>query len=157
LPTRAFPGGGLLADVELLDVPDELDPHLRAFAIVVPGSRGEVIAYDAEGEELERQAWVAGGAPSGGGDLVPLLDINDAIVGYVSREAEGTFVWTQPGSAATGQDIRSAAVTPLVDVNPNVADWWESRPGPAATDDAFLSWWASYVIQPSLVPTESSG
>jgi hypothetical protein len=136
-------------EVQPIDIPDAIDSEVEAFVATVMATRGTVVPQDADGFALDHVGFVSrSGALPEPGDLSPLSDVFGTIVGYVVVGDDTDFGWSPPGPglALPVEAYRDAARAPLVDVNQDVASWWDSRPGQGAPDDAFRDWWSAYPL-----------
>ena len=132
-------------DGRVFPTPQGLKAPFDTFLILIPEerpARGVVLAMDDRGEVLAQHGVYA--TPS-------LEDIYGNVVGFISQsEAEPySLNWIEPGThlgRVRIEDIRQVAGLPLVEVWPEVREWWDRRPAANDPDDAFLDWWASYPV-----------
>jgi hypothetical protein len=141
-----FDAGGQIEGT-VYPTPTEMSAPFDVFIMVVPNerpARGAVMALDADGEVLAQQ-----GVYESDYEFFPLEDTEGNLVGSLPPGNPLWHEWIEPGTPATLENIeaiRHAATFPLRKLRPGVRPWWESRPGPKSSDQAFLDWWASYPV-----------
>jgi hypothetical protein len=139
-----FDAGGRI-DGQIYATPGSISDTFDAFVIFVPNerpARGVVLAMDAKGQLLAAHGIYATRA---------LKDVYGNVVGFLSQSDSSFYSvsWVEPGTPLDRvriEDIRHVAGIPLVEIRPEVREWWERRPPQDASDDAFLDWWASYPV-----------